>query len=299
MLFVVAALTGPAVAEAAEPVGAEVGCASPGTGIRVALAEPTAGAAIPAATLAPVALVVPPVAETAVQADTDAKAESEGGVSYGAEIDMNSRYLWRGLALSHGAVLQPSVHLSAHGATITAWNNTFLGSEPDLTNRFGELDLIAEYQESLGKLTITPSFIAYIYPQGSPTGELGAGVGYDLSVLKVSTHQFVDVIDNAGGYYADVGLSRAQPLGAKITLDGATVLGWCSGRFTRFYLARDMRGLGLGAASADLGVKFAATAAFSARLHGTYSRMLDTGVRAEVGPDAQIFLAGVSAVIEL
>ena len=40
-------------------------------------------------------------------------------LSFGAELDGNSRYVWRGLALSSGPVLQPSAWVSLAGFTLT------------------------------------------------------------------------------------------------------------------------------------------------------------------------------------
>ncbi len=42
-------------------------------------------------------------------------------LSFGANLDGNSRYVWRGMALIAGPVLQPSAWLSFVGLTFTPW----------------------------------------------------------------------------------------------------------------------------------------------------------------------------------
>src|SRR5436309_12560466 len=42
---------------------------------------------------------------------------------YCAEIDFNSAFVWRGIALSDRPVIQPWGCVSAYGLTLTAWTN--------------------------------------------------------------------------------------------------------------------------------------------------------------------------------
>ena len=57
-------------------------------------------------------------------AETPAQlTDKESTFTYGAEMDFNSRYVWRGLLLDDGPVGQPSAWISAFGFTLTAWSN--------------------------------------------------------------------------------------------------------------------------------------------------------------------------------
>ena len=56
------------------------------------------------------------------QSDSQETA-ADATITYGAETDINSGYLWRGLLLDDGPVVQPSAWISAFGFTFTAWGN--------------------------------------------------------------------------------------------------------------------------------------------------------------------------------
>src|SRR5262245_1281042 len=54
--------------------------------------------------------------------------EARTPFTYGAEMDFNSRYVWRGLLLGNGPVAQPSAWISAYGFTFIGWGNVALTS---------------------------------------------------------------------------------------------------------------------------------------------------------------------------
>ena len=62
-------------------------------------------------------------------AETPAQVtDKESTFTYGAEMDFNSSYVWRGLLLDDGPVGQPSAWISAFGFTFTAWSNVAMTS---------------------------------------------------------------------------------------------------------------------------------------------------------------------------
>jgi outer membrane scaffolding protein for murein synthesis (MipA/OmpV family) len=80
----------------------------------------------------PTANSTPSVSLASAQS-TDKQSESQESVAsptftYGAEIDFNSGYVWRGLLLDDGFVAQPSAWISAYGFTFTAWSNMAMTS---------------------------------------------------------------------------------------------------------------------------------------------------------------------------
>ena len=84
-------------------------------------------------------------------------------LTVGLEADFASRYVWRGIALSDGPVLQPSAWVSFAGLTLTPWANIAFsdGSAPAGLN---ELDLTLDYSRDVFDLTVNPSFSVYLYP---------------------------------------------------------------------------------------------------------------------------------------
>jgi hypothetical protein len=220
-------------------------------------------------------------------------ADPAARLSYGAEVDVASRYVWRGLAFSEHPVVQPSARLSEYHATFGVSSSAYLGTEPGIDDTVSELDLTGRYDFTLGAASISPTIGAFIYPTAPSTAELGATVSYDLQILALQTHQALDIADNAGGWYADVGAARSQPLGSRLTLDAAASLGWGSGSFARYYIEDTLVGMHWGAAQLDSALTLTATDALYFRLHGTVSRMLEEHIR-ELAPDDNLVSGGLA-----
>ena len=58
----------------------------------------------------------------------------------GLDLDSTSRFVWRGLALSDGPAVQPSVWASAFGLTASAWGSALITNEDD--RRLGVVNAI-------------------------------------------------------------------------------------------------------------------------------------------------------------
>lgn len=214
-------------------------------------------------------------------------------LSYGGEVDVSSRYVWRGLAFSQHPVLQPSLRLSEHGVTLGVASNAYLGREPGVEDTISELDFTGRYDVTLGATTFSPSLGAYLYPHAPSTAELGAALSYDLQVVALQTHQSLDIADNAGGWFADVAAARSQSFGPRLRLNGAASLGWCSGSFARYYIDQSISGLHWSAAQLDMSLVVSATELLYFRLHGTASRMLERQIRS-LQPDESLVSGGLA-----
>ena len=105
-----------------------------------------------------VTLLIPVAAQTAMELgrpDAD-----HGKLSYGAEADFHSAYVWRGIVLDDQPVTQPSAWISARGFTLTAWSSLAL------TNSSGNAGaqvtgLTLTYGRSWKKLRIELTLEAY------------------------------------------------------------------------------------------------------------------------------------------
>lgn len=234
----------------------------------------------------------------AAEEKPDGSEEEEEGVTYGAEFDTASRYLDQGIAKSEHAVLQPSAHVGYHKATFTAWSNIFAGEEADMASRLGELKLSAEYELPFGALTVTPGMTGTFAPEEPSTAELEAVVSYDLGPLAIQTHPVIDVVDNAGGWYTDLGVTRSQALGARLNLEGTASLAWCSNKFVHANVSETMDGGHFGAAIVEAALAFAATPSVSVKLHGAFSRMLESGMRDAMAGDDNLFAFGLAVGVE-
>ena len=182
----------------------------------------------------------------AVARAASAAVAPEALLSGGSECDANSRYMWRGLALSEGAVAQPSVWLSRSGFTMTLWGSGALDSRDP--SGFHELDPSLGYERELGGWSLKPSVYLYRYP-GTPdpgSTELELVVGHGLfGPVHAIARQTVDVGAYPGANSGAVGVAReSESEGAWSWTAGAQLM-WNSARFVKAYVGEPARATGI------------------------------------------------------
>jgi hypothetical protein len=203
-------------------------------------------------------------------------------LSFGAELDGNSRYVWRGLALSEGPVLQPSAWVSLAGFTLTPWAN-FAFREGDARAGFNEVDFTLDYSRDISSLTINPSFSVYLYPNQSdapPTGELALALSYPVGPVSIFTDHSVDLIATPGAYFGDAGLSFESEVVSSLTVEASAYAGWGSARFNEANV--DVNRAALNVAGTDVALTWSACGLFYLRPHAALSVILDRELRAAV-----------------
>jgi uncharacterized protein (TIGR02001 family) len=177
----------------------------------------------------------------------------------GAQVDLFSAYVWRGLSLTNKPVLQPDVWVSfpAGNASITVggWSSIDLGRYDDLENdisesgaissfNYAEFDPYAEVAFPVGKSTLTFGATGYIYPNDgdspdiandfglltseSNTLELYGKVGFDVLLApEVSVYYDVDKIKGA---YVEATASHDLQLNEKLALSLGALVGFSAGQ---------------------------------------------------------------------
>ncbi len=178
--------------------------------------------------------------------------EAAAQTEVGAQLDLFSSYVWRGLSLTNKPVAQPDMWVSfpAGNASITVggWANVELGKyddpEDDISESGGlsafnlaEFNPYAEVGFSTGKASITGGIIGYIYPNDlddaanpdfaldseSNTWEIYGIVGFDLP-LAPELSLYYD-FDKVKGAYLEGAVSHSLPLGETHTLDLGGLVG--------------------------------------------------------------------------
>lgn len=71
----------------------------------------------------------------------EAEEKEYSNITYGAEIAFASQYIWRGIELSDGVVLEPAAWIQAYGLYFEVWGNFFL--EDANQGEPNEIDLIS------------------------------------------------------------------------------------------------------------------------------------------------------------
>lgn len=129
------------------------------------------------------------------------------------ESSMFSQYVWRGMLLTNGPVLQNSVTALWRGAHLNLWTNQDLDAANGHRGKFNEVDFEAGYERSLEKAGISGGVIRYRFPntQAAPTTEVYAGVTLAVP-LGPAVKAYFDVDGIRGTYVTfDVSHSLAMP----------------------------------------------------------------------------------------
>ncbi len=173
----------------------------------------------------------------------------------GAQVDLFSSYVWRGLSLTNKPVLQPDLWVSfpAGNASVTVgnWTNIDLGQyddpDDDISESGGlssfniaELNPYAEVAFPVGKATLTGGIVSYIYPNDL-TDESNGGLNSDFNTWEVYGKAEFDVLlspslaiyydfDKGDGAYIEAGVAHSLPLSEKLGLDLGAVAGFSAGQ---------------------------------------------------------------------
>jgi hypothetical protein len=215
-----------------------------------------------------------------------AAVAQESGWTKGLEIDANSKYIWRSLAWSEGAVLQPSAWVGTGGFTFSVWSNFVLNSGEANAGQFNEVDFRLSYDLEAGDFTITPAFNVYVYPNQDPdfsptTGELEIAVAYAIGSFSLETAHFFDVMDNQGGYIGEVGLAYEADAADGLTLAAAVRFAFANAKFNQYYVMEGLSGSLMGVVL-EAGLTYTLSNGLYIRPHLEYNNILDKSLREAV-----------------
>ena len=173
----------------------------------------------------------------------------------GAQLDLFSAYVWRGVTYTNKPVAQPDVYVSfpAGNVSITAggWANIEIGSYDDPNDDFSESGglsafNIAEFNPygevsfSTGKAALAGGIIGYIFPNDldeapnggldseSNTWEVYGIVGFDVPLAPWFSLYYD--FDKVKGAYVEGAISHSVPLGESHTLDLGGLVGLSLGQ---------------------------------------------------------------------
>jgi hypothetical protein len=220
-------------------------------------------------------------------------AAKESSLSVQTEVDLSSRYIWRGLELSKGPVLQPSVDVGFGDFKLNGWFNYELG---EMTNirRWNESTLAGFYRFRLDGWNFETSMIGYMYP--SPltfpdTAEAELSVSFEVGKgMEVFVSQAVDMAEYGGACYGEAGLKWESTIGESFSLEVTPYFGWATDRFTEAYADVAAGGFHLIGCEAELRWNMGAN--LSLRPHVGFSHLFSTTLREVTKGDH--FWAGIA-----
>ena len=214
--------------------------------------------------------------------------DNAGTTSFGIEVEPNTRYVWRGIVLSQGPVVQPSVWVSAQDFTFTVWGNYGLNREPRPW-RFNEVDLTLGYGRGWLGLEFEPELGAYLYPSqaGSNTAEASLRVSRSVGPVSLFLANACDFVIYPGAYYGQGGVSWEPELGAGFTLSVSTQVDWASARFNQANF--EVNQWAWNRVAGDLSLSYAPGRRVSIQPHVGFSALLDQRLRSQVAEPDLVF----------
>jgi len=221
--------------------------------------------------------------------------DKQSTFTYGAEMDFNSRYVWRGLPLDDGPVGQPSAWISAFGFTLNAWGNVAMtGASGGAGLRSGGLTLT--YDRDWEKLKIEAALDAYMDRRSSDfesrnTMEGSLRLSYPAGPLRIFTTHAFDVLAYRGSYFGDAGLEYVRPVTKNTELRVSVRSGWASAKFNDVYIGVDKSAFNFVGAEGSLTYYLGRRMYF--RPHIEFSSITDRRLRGQLTP-ANIFNFGLA-----
>jgi hypothetical protein len=174
-------------------------------------------------------------------AETPAKStDKESTFTYGAEMDFNSRYVWRGLLLDDGPVGQPSAWVSAFGFTLTAWSNVAMTDASGVAG-LNSSGFILAYDRDWEKLRLEAALDAYMGRMSSDiesrnTMESSLKLSYPVGPLRIFTTHAFDVLAYRGSYFGEAGVEYARQITKSTEFTISARSGWASAKFNDVYI---------------------------------------------------------------
>lgn len=203
-------------------------------------------------------------------------------------VDVNSAYVWRGITLTDGPVLQPSLDVTLPaGLAINVWANMDLnGANGDDTRReFSETDLQLSYTyDRIERFAFSVGVIEYLFSHQTQdnealpgTRELFAGVSALIGWgFSAGVEGFYD-IDEVKDYYAYVSLTYEYELMADTLTAAAELSAGVAGEDWAAEIAQGTSG-GLFDYGAKVTLTYQALESLKLAAHVAYAGSLDKDV---------------------
>ncbi len=163
--------------------------------------------------------------------------------SYGAETDFSSNYVWRGILVDDGPVMQPSAWLSFSDFTLIGWSNLNLTQTPR-SRRLDATNLTVAYDRMWKELAIEPTLEVYLGRpavgfQDPNTLEGALNLSFPAGPLRLFTKQSVDLLAYRGAYFGQAGAAYEGRLTNSTAFAVSLRSGWSSSRFNAAYIGAD------------------------------------------------------------
>lgn len=203
------------------------------------------------------------------------------------EVDVNSHYVWRGIAYSRGMVVNPSLTVGRGDFSLNAWAN--VDHDPAAPRALNEVDWTLGWSNTLAGVALKPSALLYTYPTTPAPSTCELALEADVPVapgLSTFTQQSVDVRAFRGAAWTAGGLRVELPTRHGITLSGSASFGRGWWRFASAYASPALEGLNV--VNAGVAADVALPGGFSMRPHLDAYRVGNRAVRTTLTGDTPL-----------
>lgn len=213
----------------------------------------------------------------------------------GADVDVVSRYVWRGVPYSDGATVQPSAWKALDAFTLSLWSNLAVADRID-RGQFNHLFVSATYRTDAGRFTIEPGVQAY---HTKAVGEVAASTSAEgvvristgVGAFRIFTNHSVDVSAYRGAYIGDAGLVHRRTIGARAEVATQFAVSWATARYNSAFLGVAESAVNYASLSGHVAIRL--DHRWSLRPHAEFQPIIDSAVRRALQSDA-FFTAGVA-----
>ena len=222
--------------------------------------------------------------------------EDDWELGLGGEVEAKSRFIWRGAALSHGPVVQPSAWAAALGLTAALWCNVMLANE----SRGEPSAIVASVMRDFAwrTLRIEPGFSVFETPRDglmARTAEASVDAGLGVGDFELQTSHALDVGTHPRAYFGTAGLAY-EPQVQRFTFTISADVGWATAELTREYFRRGVNGLAV--AEAAVAARYELTDLLYVVLHVEGSTLVTPFLR-QPGVAPTLASAGLTLGFEL
>lgn len=214
--------------------------------------------------------------------------------SAGVETDFSSRYTWRGMAWSTGAVAQPYGWVSAGDFTVSLWGDANLHQSG--AGLFDGGDVMVGWSHDFGRWRIEPAFefwfdrpVKGVFDPA--TGESSVRVSWNIGPMRIFTAHAVDTVRFRGAYYGEAGANFAANRRG-LDFDANLRQAWASGKFNRLYTGVEKREPTFIGADGSITHRF--RHGIYLRAHSEITWMTDAAIRRSLAQHRPLISSGVA-----
>lgn len=157
-----------------------------------------------------------------------------GPLDLSAEVACYGHYMWRGMTLTDGAVVQPEVAAEVAGFGLSLWGNVN-ADDPAGDNSLNEVDVTVSYGLGLPVASLDLGVVYYSLPDASEQNTAEAFATASAGVALSPTLSVYRDVDQVDGWYWEAGLSHAVALSPGASLQLSTRAGLGSDRYMAGY----------------------------------------------------------------